>query len=153
MARRQSPLGFASLAVMGLGALAVVCLAYFRIGDLRDDKDASSGAPSCATDWMMCRDNADLVNNSSKTGDARRACIDAVDKAAQHGAPKWCSGWLCEDFANYLTGTNAPDDGLITLIDNHLQMQNGLGVWVPSIVYCTYNIKAEKVVSLNIGAN
>jgi hypothetical protein len=153
MARPRSPLGFAFLLVMSFGALAVVCLAYFTMGDLKDNNDASSSPPSCATDWMMCRDNADLVNNSSKTDDARRACIEAVDKAAKYGAPKWCSGWLCEDFANYLTGTNAPDDGLITLIDNHVQMKNGFGVWVSPIAYCTYNIRADKVVSLNIGAN
>jgi hypothetical protein len=153
MAPRQSPLGFAFLLMMGLATLAVVCFAYFTMGDLKDSKDASSSAPSCATDWMMCRDNADLVNNSSKTDDARRACIDAVDKAAKHAAPKWCSGWLCEDFANYLTGANAPNDGLITLIDNHVQMQNGFGVWAPSITYCTYNIRTAKVVSLSIDAN
>ncbi len=101
----------------------------------------------------MCRDNADLVNYSSKADDARHACIAAVNEAGKYGPPKWCSGWLCEDFASYLMGTNAPDDGLITLIDDHVKMQNSLGARVPSTAYCTYNIRTAKVVTLNIRAN
>lgn len=140
--------------LVGLAAVAGVGYLSFGAGSSWRDKDSagqSDPVTPCAGNWTMCRDNADLVNYSSKAGDARRACIAAVDEASKYGPPKWCSGWLCEDFPSYRMGKNAPDDGLLTLIDDHLQIQNRLGARVRSTVYCTYNIRTEKVVALDIG--
>ncbi|MEI9916364.1 MAG: hypothetical protein WDN29_11785 [Methylovirgula sp.] len=154
MAQHRPTLGFWLFA--GIAATAGVACLLFAIDSSRGDKETvaqSNPETRCTENWKMCRDNADLVNYSSKADDARHACIAAVNEAGKYGHPKWCSGWLCEDFANYETGTNAPDDGLITLIDDHVQMQNGSGARIHSTTYCTYNIRTDKVVTLNIGAN
>jgi hypothetical protein len=156
MARRYPTLGFTFWVFAGIAVVACVAYFTFGMGSSGGGKDAiAQGDPeaNCAENWKMCRDNADLVNYSSKASDARHACIAAVNEAGKYSRPKWCSGWLCEDFASYQLGANAPDDGLITLIDDHVQMQNSSSAWVRSTVYCTYNIKTERVVALNIRAN
>jgi hypothetical protein len=156
MARRHLALGFTFWVFTGIAVVACVVYFSFWMGSSGRGKQAiAQGDPeaNCAGLWTMCRDNADLVNYSSKAIDARHACIAAVNAAGKYGHPKWCSGWLCEDFASYQMGANAPDDGLLTLIDDHVQMQNSLSAWVPSTVYCTYNIRTAKVVTLNIRAN
>jgi hypothetical protein len=138
----------------GIAAMAGVAYLAFGAGSSGGDKKAAAQidpTTPCSENWTMCRDNADLVNYSAKADDARQACIAAVDEASKYGPPKWCSGWLCEDFASYRMGKNAPDDGLITLIDDHVQIKNSLGTRVRSTVYCTYNIRTEKVVALDIG--
>jgi hypothetical protein len=154
MAQHHPTLSFWLLT--GIAATAGVACLSFAIVSSRGNEEAVATSDSetrCAENWKMCRDNADLVNYSSKADDARHACIAALNEAGKYGRPKWCIGWLCEDFGNYQTGTNAPDDGLITLIDDHVKIQNGSGVWTPATVYCTYNISTEKIVTLNIGAN
>ena len=157
MPRRHPALGFTFWLFAGLAIIAgLVAYLSFGIGSSGGDKETlaeTDPEARCAENWEMCRDNADLVNYSSKADDARRACVAAVNEAGKYGAPKWCSSWMCEDFPSYQTGTNAPNDGLITLIDDHVRTQNGLGVFVPSTVYCTYNIRSGNVVTLNIDAN
>lgn len=156
MAQRRSTLGFNFWLFTAIAAIVGVAYLSFGAGSSGGDKDAvaqNDSEANCAENWTMCRDNADLVNYSSKADEARHACIAAVNETGKYGHPKWCSGWLCEDFANYQTGTNAPDDGLITLIDNHVQMQNGAGSWTHSTAYCTYNMRTEKVINLSINAN
>lgn len=156
MAERNPKLGFNFWLITGVVAIAGVAYLSFRTASSGDDNEAGTQNDSeanCAENWTMCRDNADLVNYSARADDARHACIAFVNGAGKYGHPKWCTGWLCEDFPSYRRGTNAPDDGLLTLIDNHLQIQNGSGVWVHSTAYCTYNIRTQKVVGLNINAN
>jgi hypothetical protein len=156
MAQRHFSLGFAFWVFMGIAVIACVAYFTFGMGSSGGGKEAiaeSDPEANCAEAWTMCRDNADLVNYSSKANDARHACIAAVNEAGKYGRPKWCSGWLCEDFASYQMGADAPDSGLITLIDDHVQMQNSFSAWVPSTVYCTYNIRTAKVVTLNFRAN
>jgi hypothetical protein len=156
MAERNPKRGLNFWVIAGVAAVAGVAYLSFRTASSDGDNDAlqrNDSEANCAENWMMCRDNADLVNYSSKADAARRACIAAVNGAGQYGHPKWCSGWLCEDFASYRRGVDAPDEGLITLIDNHVQVLNSSGAWVHSTAYCTYNIRTEKVIALNINAN
>jgi hypothetical protein len=122
MAQHRPTLGFWLLA--GIAATAGGACLLFVLDSSGGDKEAvaqSDPETRCAENWKMCRDNADLVNYSSKADDARHACIAAVNEAGKYGHPKWCSGWLCEDFASYQIGADGPDDGLITLIDDHVQ--------------------------------
>jgi hypothetical protein len=156
MAWRRPTLTFTSGLLACIALIAGFAYLSFGLGSSdgdREDVAQNDSEANCAENWTMCRDNADLVNYSRKAHEARRACISAVDEAGKYGPPKWCSGWLCEDFASYRIGSNAPDDGLLTLIDNHLQTQNAPGAWSRATAYCTYNIRTAKVVALSISTN
>jgi hypothetical protein len=116
--------------------------------------NTTPAAPSCSDDWSACKDNADIVNNSTMAMiKAKTACKDAVAQRAKYGDPKWCSGWLCEDFDKFRNGVDAPTSGLITIVDDKVQLQNGFGAWPHVSVYCTYDLKTNEVENLDVNEN
>jgi hypothetical protein len=114
-------------------------------------KDSTLPAPTCESDWKACKDNADLVNNSRMSMiHAKIACKESVGAHAKYGEPKWCSGWFCEDFGKFRTGSDASKTGLITIVDDKVQLQNGFGAWPHVTANCTYNLKTNAVENLFI---
>ncbi|MEJ0051585.1 MAG: hypothetical protein WDN02_10320 [Methylovirgula sp.] len=107
--------------------------------------------PTCADDWKACKDNSDLANNSTHALSAAQVgCEEEVKRRNKYGDPKFCTGFLCEDFTKFRTGDDAPRTGILTLTDDQLQLQNGYGAWVHMTAVCTYDLKNETVQDLSI---
>ncbi len=100
---------------------------------------------TCADDWRQCVNATDLANNNSQRRSAKADCEIAAEEQAKYGTPKW--PWVP-------FGTFYPDEsiagGTVTLIDTRAQFQNGFGAMVHVTVECLYDLKAEKVINVNI---
>jgi hypothetical protein len=103
--------------------------------------------PSCETDWTRCIDNADLANNYSSYGSSEFDCKSEAEKRAQYGDPKF--PWAFP-FATFHKGDDYPKTGIAILIEKDAQFQNGFGAMVHSEVTCTYDLRAKRVLSVDI---
>jgi hypothetical protein len=104
---------------------------------------------TCATEYTACKDNGDLVNNYGKISDAQVACKVATDENVKYGNPDW--PWL--PFGSYVPGNTYAKAGVVRLAEKGVQIQNGFGAMVHSQVVCDYDLKAKKVVMLNINGD
>ena len=122
------------------------------LGDNTSSNSASSGsntslaAKTCKNDWMVCADNGDLVNNWSDWTKVQVGCKMAAEDAAKYGTPKW--PWIA--FGSYLKGDNYISTGIATAIENDAQFQNGFGAMAHSEVICRYDLRADKVLDVNV---
>jgi hypothetical protein len=104
--------------------------------------------PSCKADWTECADNAELVNNYSRWFHAKLACKDAATKQARFGTPIFPSyPFFSTYFKTYIA------TGTAILMEKEAQFQNGFGAMVHSEVKCTYDLRAARVVSVDISAH
>lgn len=108
------------------------------------EKDAANG--TCHDDWTKCKDNGDLVNNYSKWVDVEVGCKIEANDEAKFGTPEW--PWLA--FGSYLKGDAYVTSGVAVAIENDAHFQNGFGAMVHSTVVCNYDLRAQKVISINI---
>lgn len=93
-------------------------------------------APACKTSWRLCKDNADLVNNSDVTIKAQVACKSAGDRTAKFGSPTW--PWFA--FGSFHSGDDAVRNGKLVLVEKDAQFQNQFGAMQHVIVNCTYDL-------------
>jgi hypothetical protein len=110
---------------------------------------------SCRNDWHQCKDNAQLVNNNSSFADIlydgpNYKCQRAANNMAQYGTPIWPSGWLSYPFGSFYPGTNYITSGRAILIEPDTQFQNMYGAMVHSRVECIYDLRAQRVINVDI---
>ena len=111
-----------------------------------EKKAYEAAHPTCATNWMVCTNNGDLVENSSIWLKVQVACRLAAEGAARYGEPKW--GWI--SFGRYLRGNDYPKTGVVTAIDEDVRFQNGFGVYGRSRVICVYDLKNQLVINVSV---
>lgn len=105
-------------------------------------------APACSSDYTLCKDNADLVNNYQGIAGATVACQDAVNSRARYGDPKWPFA----PFGTFLKGDDYVKTGVVNLIDKDVQIPNVFGGVVKSTAFCSYDLTHKKVVAVYIDA-
>ena len=132
----------AALSSSTIGALAAASSSPARVV-------APPPTATCATDYTVCKDNADLVNNYDKIIDAQSACRSTTDASVKYGNPDW--PWL--PFGSYFPGNTYVKAGVVRLAEDKVQIQNGFGAMVHSQVICDYDLKAKKVVMLSINGD
>jgi hypothetical protein len=127
------------LMTFGIAALIVV-------GTYTGEKEK----PSCKSDWHLCFDNADLVNNyDSGMIDAHVSCQTEAEKRAKYGSPKWPFA----AFGTYQRGSAYLNTGVATLIEPDAQFSNAFGAMVHSTVTCTYDLNQKKVLEAMVAPN
>ncbi len=104
-------------------------------------------AASCKSDYHLCRDNSDLVNNFDGIIAAQVACKEATDEHVQYGSPDW--PWFIY-FSSFFPGHNYAKHGIVDLIDDRVKIQNRYGAMARSRVVCEYDLQAKKVTMLLI---
>lgn len=117
----------------------------------RDSSSAVGGV--CAQDWHACRDNTDFVNNYTKIYEAQAACKLSAEEGARFGTPQWPGFWSGGAFGSFKTGDDAPKTGIVTLIENNAQFQNGYGAMVHSTVVCQYDYNKKKTQNIEVIAH
>jgi hypothetical protein len=102
--------------------------------------------PTCKTDWKLCSDNGDLVNNWRDWVGVRVACKMAAEESAKYGEPKF--PW--HYFDTYMKGKTFIEQGVALVIEPDAQFMNGFGAMVHSRVECRYDLKEKKVISVRV---
>lgn len=105
--------------------------------------------PACATDYRLCRDNAAVVNDYRGITHARTTCETETEDSVAYGRPDW-GGFFSVPFGKFLPGEDAPRTGVVTMIDDSVELQNQFGAMAKSEVVCRYNLHTRAVVSLTI---
>lgn len=106
--------------------------------------------PSCKTNWTLCTDNADLENNYLVDSSAPFDCKQEAIQRAKYGDPKF--PWAYP-FSTFYTGDQYPKTGIAILVEKAAQYQNGFGAMVHTRVTCTYDLRAKKVLNIEISAD
>lgn len=133
----------------GVGTILVIVVAVLMVGRLSHVGDVTATAPSCKTDWSLCTDNLDLANNYLVNSTAPFECKQEAIARAKYGDPKF--PWAYP-FSTFHVGDQYPKTGIAILIEKEAQYQNGFGAMVHSEVTCTYDLRAKRVVDINIAA-
>jgi hypothetical protein len=100
----------------------------------------------CSSDWTKCSDNADLVNNYSNWTHVQASCKVEASRQARYGTPVWPWGV----FGSFYKGNTYITSGTAIAVEPDAQFQNGFGAMVHSQVTCTYDLRAERVLSVDI---
>jgi len=131
----------------GRGSLMVLgIVALIALGVYTGEKEK----PSCKSDWHLCSDNADLVNNyDSGMIAAQVSCRMEAEKRAKYGSPKWPFA----AFGNYQKGNSYLKSGIATLIEPDAQFSNAFGAMVHSTVTCTYDLNQKKALETMVAPN
>ena len=148
-------------------ALGILVVAAIAISNQRGDDTVSKSiksssksteaptkiaeAESCKSDWHLCSDNADLINNFSayEQGKWKYYCKEAATKMAKYGEPKF--PWLFS-FSSFYPGDDYVKTGKVVLVEKDAQFQNGFGAMVHSRVICWYDINRNAVDNVVIEA-
>lgn len=121
---------------------------YFVLGSPgKDEKKVITG---CTSNWRLCADNGDLVNNYLSDHSAQSACKDEAEKLARYGSPKF--PWLYF-FDTFNRGNDYPRTGIAVLFEKDAQFSNAFGAMVHSTVTCTYDLNQNKVLNVSIAGN
>ena len=102
----------------------------------------------CRSDWTKCADNEELVNKYSGWSLAQVNCKSKATEQAQYGNPVW--PWFA--FGSFYIGKEYVASGIAIAIEPDAQFQNGFGAMVHSRVTCTYDLRAQRVISVDISA-
>lgn len=107
---------------------------------------ATEPAASCKTDWHLCSDNADLINNNSSILGAQIACKSSANDLAKFGSPEW--PWL--PFGSFYKGDDGVKTGKLRLVEKDAKFQNGFGAMAHVIVNCTYDLTSKSVIDVSV---
>lgn len=107
---------------------------------------AEANAPTCKNHWKHCADDDDLVNNYKNMYVAKADCKSAAQRGATFGTPEW--SWY--PFGSYLSGSNGPKTGRVTLVDADVKFENGFGAKQRVQVQCVYDFNKESVQSIEL---
>jgi hypothetical protein len=113
-----------------------------------EDK-ARFAALICKSNWRKCNDNSDIANNYKGMLDARVSCRREAGAQAKYGTPEW--PWV--SFEAFMTGNDAPETGMIILIENKAKFQNAFGAMAHVLVKCLYSLSAKKVIEIEVPKN
>jgi hypothetical protein len=138
--RNRRGLGIFLLIIIGLAVL-------FRGSNTGQGTNERPSIPSCKSDWTRCSDNSDLVNNYLSDLSAQTDCKFEALTHAKYGDPKF--PWLSY-FDTFRKGDQYPKTGIAILIEKDAQFQNGFGAMVHSEVTCTYDLRAKRVLAIDI---
>jgi len=108
--------------------------------------DVDAQASLCHSDWSKCKDNDELANNYSPWMRAKLACKSEANTQVRYGSPEW--PWL--PFGTFRGGEDYVTSGIAILIEPDAQFQNGFGAMVHSRVECTYDLRAKRVINVDI---
>jgi hypothetical protein len=103
---------------------------------------------ACREDYMLCRDNADMINNYSKMFDATYACKQELNKSVKFGEPEW--SWV--PFGSFYPGNDFVKTGLVKIVDKDVKIQNAFGAKVNSVVECWYDFHNKTALIIKAGA-
>lgn len=132
--------GVTALMLIGIVVLIV-------IGSRQEATDKAN--PTCRTDWRLCADNSDLINNFTDISRGQVSCKMEAEKLAKYGTPKW--PWL--SFSTFRKGNEYVQTGVAILIEKDAQFQNGFGAMVHSTVTCKYDLKSQTVLDAVVSQN
>jgi hypothetical protein len=113
------------------------------------ESEREKANPSCKSDWHLCRDNADLVNNFGDITLAHAYCEVESKRVAKYGTPKFPSF----AFSTFYKGDAYVKTGIATLIEKDAQFSNAFGAMVHSTVTCRYDLNKKEVLDESIAPN
>jgi hypothetical protein len=128
-------------ALMLVGIVALIVIGSYQ--------DGGNKTPSCKSDWHLCSDNADLINNFGDITRGQAYCKIEAEKLAKYGTPKW--PWLA--FSTFHRGSDYVKTGIAVLLEKDAQFQNGFGAMVHSTVTCRYDLNRQEVLDANVAPN
>lgn len=132
----------------GVGVLMLIgIVVLIAIGSNKDAADKLN--PTCKTDWHLCADNSDLINNFTDISRGQVSCKMEAEKLAKYGTPKW--PWL--SFSTFYRGKEYVQTGIAILVEKDAQFQNGFGAMVHSTVTCKYDLKSQTVLDAVVSQN
>jgi hypothetical protein len=132
------------------GVVALVLIGVVGLIAIGSYEDAGNKAnPTCKSDWRLCSDNADLVNNYNEITRAHAYCEIEAKKLAKYGTPKF--PFL--SFGTFFKGNNYVKTGVVTLVENDAQFSNAFGAMVHSTVTCRYDLNRKEVLDANVAPN
>ena len=102
----------------------------------------------CRSDWSKCTDNEQLVNHYSDWSHIQVECKYAANDRAKYGDPKW--PWF--PFGTFYKGNNYVTTGTAIAVEPDAQFSNGFGGMVHSRVTCTYDLRAKRVMNVDISS-
>lgn len=135
----------------------VVVLGAVQYGSSSDAADADTPAAaqieraaapeaSCKTDWRLCKDNADLMNNYRRLDWARAECYVAADHKSRYGNGKW--GWL--KFQTLFAGDDYVKTGVVKMVDDKVSFPNAYGAMEHTRALCHYDLNTSSVQTVSI---
>jgi len=124
------------------GKVSIIFFGLVILAGCSGDDDETE----CVSDWSKCADNKDLISNYDGMIDATTDCQIAAEKLAKYGDPEW--DW--SRFGKYYDGKDYVNTGKIIIVDNRVKFQNGFGAMKKSTVECSYDLKSEKVLNIDI---
>jgi hypothetical protein len=74
-------------------------------------------------------------------------CQKAIPKLAKY-AYKWTDGFLEQKFAYYKQIIE--EAGVLTLVGDKIQFQNGFGAWIPAKYWCSYDVRTDSVIDYGL---
>jgi hypothetical protein len=102
----------------------------------------ASPSPSCASDWRLCKDNTDFVeNNLFGWGRVKGECKEAAETKSKFGTPEW--PWLA--FHSYIGGDSIHNTGTIFVSEDDAKFSNAFGAMEKVSVECVYDLKGSMV--------
>jgi hypothetical protein len=113
----------------------------------------SSSESACSSDWHVCKDNADLVNNYQGWSSVQSACQNKVDSEVQYGEPKWPGFWAGGPFSNFYPGTDYISTGIAVVVEKDVQIENAFGAMVHSTAICRYDLSTQTVLDASWSPN
>ena len=113
------------------------------------ESKAKAHKNECRSDWAKCANNAEIVNDYSKWTHVQADCKTAANGQARYGKPDWGS-WSRPTFGTYVVGNSYVTSGIAVAVDPDVQFQNGFGAMVHSRVTCTYDLRSERVIGVDI---
>lgn len=100
----------------------------------------------CRSDWAQCADNEQLVRNYSRWVNVQTDCQMAAEGQARYGNPVWPWG----SFGSFYEGKLYVTSGIAVAVEPDAQFQNGFGAMAHSRVTCAYDLRAQRVITVNI---
>jgi hypothetical protein len=125
----------------------LVAMGGFLNGFSPTETPSAKAVSTCSQDWKVCSDNADLMNSNNLDAlTAQSECKDSANEQAKYGDPKW--PWLA--FSKFYRGSAAIKTGVLTLVEDDVQFQNGFGAWAHVTAVCDYDLRSKSVKSVSI---
>jgi hypothetical protein len=132
----------------GVAGLMLIGIIVLIVIGSRQDADNKAN-PSCKSDWRLCSDNADLINNFGDITRGQSYCKIEAEKLAKYGTPKF--PWLA--FSTFHKGSDYVKTGIAVLLEKDAQFQNGFGAMVHSTVTCRYDLNRQEVLDASVAPN
>ena len=101
-----------TLMKFGLGKLLLVLLGILGVIAYSDYRKELAH-PTCKSNWKLCSDNKDLVENNSDQIGRSVECMSEATRQARYGEPKWPSQY----FGQYYAGSEYIKTGIAVFFE------------------------------------